>query len=235
MMKGLASSYKLYAWCDRGREIAEDLLTHLTEVAGCAKRCAEALGLDKNAIEASCIAGLLHDVGKAVRAYQEKCTFPGHEIVSSAIAIEILNNIDMGSFYRSSILYAIALHHQALRSLKKALDDTKYLGANIKVYEIWEELSEKAKEVCDMQFPNIKIELLEIKDLYNVLGKLRFGALVENKPPNEAFKGLGIVRAISGCVIICDNHVAYRNRGGVSALGKAASWFYTWIQRHIGR
>ena len=229
MMRDSASSYRLYAYCDESKNICEDLVEHLSGVAECSRRCAEALGLD-NVAKAICIAGLLHDIGKAVKGYQDECRFQGHEIVSVAIAMKILDGVHLDPLHRSLILYAIAAHHQALRPVAEVIDRareivrTRLMGSGLR------SLIDRAKNICGIDLPDIEIEIGE-QDISRTIGEIRFASIVERQTHSKALEILGVMRTASGCVIVCDNFVAYRNRGGVSALGGATSWFYTWIQR----
>jgi len=105
------------AKCVKGRWNGELLIDHLRKVAEIARGLSRVLEFkcpDVSVEEDAYLAGLLHDVGKALYQYMackhgEKLAFPGHEIAGALIA---------ASATRHQLIRPILLHHQGLRGIR---------------------------------------------------------------------------------------------------------------------
>jgi len=122
---GLSS---LHAYAYRNR-VVERLAKHLEKSAYCAYTMARVKSVELG--RAAILAGLLHDVGKALKLYQQcmlvsqrgECLYTAHEVASALIAKKILRDLHtIDSVYRGCILWATLYHHQAMGSPLERLD-----------------------------------------------------------------------------------------------------------------
>ena len=105
----------------RGEGVEEPLASHLAEVGYHAYILASKR--EATVRLAALLAGLLHDIGKALDMYQDcmlktekGCSYLAHEIFSAIMSAEILGNLpeDIPLEARCYALQAILFHHQAL-------------------------------------------------------------------------------------------------------------------------
>jgi len=108
----------------------EELRDHLLKVGELSARLAEDLRLGFG--ELARIAGLLHDLGKGDAGAQERYASgrgaAGHEIVSFAVAREVLEALGLPKDDASLVLLAILKHHQAMTSPAERLDQLVKYG-----------------------------------------------------------------------------------------------------------
>ncbi len=110
----------LFAFKDKSNEEVETLVDHLVGVAYYAYLITS--NIQNNLIRySSLLAGLLHDVGKALDVYQRcllsskygDCSYIGHEVFSKLIAFRILEKTEIETKIKAYTIYAIMHHHQA--------------------------------------------------------------------------------------------------------------------------
>lgn len=105
----------------RGEGVEEFLANHLAETA----YHAYVLASKRETIVrlAALLAGLLHDIGKALDIYQDcvlktekRCSYLAHEVFSTIMSAEILENLskEVPLEAKCYALHAILFHHQAL-------------------------------------------------------------------------------------------------------------------------
>jgi len=120
--------WKFLAYKDEcnGEQLEELLKDHLVNVALCTKTMACGLNARLGRPEldegVAFVAGLLHDIGKAACRYQQNVMrgFRDHELLSTILA-ELLLKGQMDKDRIFMIIYAIASHHQAHRSLLESI------------------------------------------------------------------------------------------------------------------
>ena len=129
MSSGLSS---LHAYAHRGGRdivVVERLAKHLEEGAYYAYTMARVKSVELG--KAALLAGLLHDVGKALKLYQQcmlvgqggECLYTAHEVASALIAEKILRDLHViDHVHKGYVLWAVLYHHQAMGSPLKRLD-----------------------------------------------------------------------------------------------------------------
>ena len=106
----------------------EPLEDHLAEVGRCSEALARRLrlGLDREAW----LAGVLHDLGKALSPYQpllrEKGMAPGHEVYSALVISLLPDGVFEGyvlgpAELRAVVTYVALMHHQAIAELPERI------------------------------------------------------------------------------------------------------------------
>jgi len=103
----------------------EGLVKHLVGVLKVSLDLAERMRIsDPLIIRSLHLASLLHDIGKSLKMYQDepyfvdKGVFPGHEILSALIFLNISDELgSLSDEEKCIILYSIIMHHQAMSSM----------------------------------------------------------------------------------------------------------------------
>lgn len=212
------------ARCREGKWEGEPLTEHLLQVAELsaelAKRLApEELCPGRDAAQDAYVAGLLHDVGKAL--FQRECekdgdmlTFPLHELVGAAVA--------RASGYWA-IVRPIALHHQGLRLLIKPIKP----DILIKQYEanknLLKNLLSELKSATNIEFRTPKLEQIQLLLDINYGGSYPCG----NEKRYRYYQ-----RLLTAVLMIADNYVA-RKAAEKWCLANEASKYVEDITRFV--
>ena len=226
----------------KSRERPEPLKEHLVNVAigilthmdfhRIIKKIGREYGIDNKDIhDIGFLVGLLHDIGKALRKYQEPPGpyFPGHEvysafIVHSAFIDARLDNPDNETVKRL-ILYPILLHHYAQRDdveeiYRKVMHEV--LKKNNPIAELHDECLDAITNILEYAMNIVRSEFAMqlIKTLQDDIhdGKLNLAALgdspfssLESIVKIEEWFG---VMALTGLLNEVDGKVAMRARSG---------------------
>jgi CRISPR-associated endonuclease Cas3-HD len=110
--------YELYAFCGEG--VKEPLIDHLIEVSELCRKLCKYAGLDERV---GAIAGLFHDVGKALPEFQRNCSFGWHEAISFMVVSSLIERgvIGLGAIEGKAVQYAVLFHHQAHRHIYEGI------------------------------------------------------------------------------------------------------------------
>lgn len=214
----------------------ETLLEHLIEVNKLSMKLLKKLRIRDNLLEQSLnIASLLHDIGKALRMYQDNVNsvkegkFPGHEILSAIISLEIMNYINgLENNVKGIVVYSILSHHQAMRQLKERI-------ANLARILTLSENEVYLKETLINIGKALSIPPVRINVVYNViLNKLANVSRIKRQKIRQRIKefvrllhpGFQLIdrhlseseflkaRWCCGILMIVDTYVAMNKRGG---------------------
>ena len=242
---GLYDLDALYAFCD-GKN--EPLIKHLEEVSYlCGKLC-EQVGLRG---EVGSLAGLFHDVGKAIPEFQRSCSFFGHEVISFAVVSLLIENELVkleDPIERGAVRYAILFHHQAHRwvyyTIKNMKDKIKKYFSDSSIVE----LLSKLVEYLLKNYTNVAVNREEIKDLLASLASKSLsnftGRLFNANGKEFNLKEISILRAYSGALMVSDKYISVKARrgsekspyfGSVNALIKSLGGISSSINSEIYR
>ena len=219
MLKRLCASEK----CE------ESLYDHLLNVGECCEFLVRELNIDLNS-QLGLLAGILHDVGKGIKLYQEFYnvigSFVGHEYFSALFAKYVVDSIGLKDHEKFIVLYSILMHHQASGSfydrLDHLMDKLKNMKNNVEVLyfeeTIRDVLSKLLSSICSSR--EIEESLAKYsKTVTNILREL----YVIKSPIIYVFNinlfdipiyARHLARSLCGIVMVCDKYVASKARGG---------------------
>ncbi len=210
---------------------------------------------------AAALAGMLHDIGKAVEPYQEclgypRCTYVGHEVLSEYIAAGVLEELD-APLDKAVVARAVRLHHQyfgvpherfhkLLRLLRRRGKGKESIYSRESIRNIataarhveqrLEECSEGFEDACDV--------------LRNAVNAVRSEELVERalrmcverrgaatQLTQQVYRGdidvLLRARIVTGALITADKHVASLARSGNSPFHDAIEAYAEMLKRRL--
>jgi len=219
MLKHLCASEK----CE------ENLRNHLSNVGKCCEFLARELNISLNP-QLGLLAGILHDVGKGIKLYQEFYnvigSFVGHEYFSALFAKYVIDSIGLKDYEKFIVLYSILMHHQASGSfydrLDHLMDKLKDMENNVEMLYFEEAIRDILNELLSSICSSKEIEESLAKYSKTVTNMLRelyfikspiiyvFGTSLFNIPIYTRH----LARNLCGIVMVCDKYVALKARKG---------------------